>query len=306
MNNKIILEDKALKNSVWYSLLLSVVGIAAGLLLTSSYILFDGIYSLVGFILGILNWKISAFVKKDDETRFPFGKASIESAVIFLQYVVITFFLIQSLATAVKTVVRGPEPLNIAIITIYIAIQTVFVIWCYVVTERINKKIFSPLVEAVSHQWKIASIIGVSVSIAFVIAWILSALGQDYVALFVDPIILILVVLLLLPEHVREIVISAREMIGMNAEDDLEEADEVISIVNAFGEKINVRRTYCRVSRSSGQLFIEIDFLVEPGFSYDSIREQDQLREALLKELSFIKLDLWMIVAFTHNEKWAT
>ena len=69
-------EKNVLMLSAAGGLFFAVLGLAWGIIIQSSRIMFDGLYSLVSLFISILAIWISNFIQKKDFEKFPFGKGT--------------------------------------------------------------------------------------------------------------------------------------------------------------------------------------------------------------------------------------
>ncbi|EPE61770.1 cation efflux protein [Exiguobacterium sp. S17] len=79
------LERFVLRVSVFGSLFFAIAGIIVGYLLSSTFILFDGVYSFLSVIMSWISLRAGVCMLTSDK-RFPFGKSTIESLIILFQY----------------------------------------------------------------------------------------------------------------------------------------------------------------------------------------------------------------------------
>ena len=91
------LERFVLRFSVFASLFFAIAGILVGLWLSSSFILFDGVYSFLSVIMSWISLRAGVFMLTADK-RFPFGKSTIEPFIILFQYGVLLFVIVNAVS----------------------------------------------------------------------------------------------------------------------------------------------------------------------------------------------------------------
>ena len=67
-------EKNMLALSAIGALFFAVLGVAWGIIIDSSMIIFDGLYSLISLFLSVLAICVTRYINKSDFEKFPFGK----------------------------------------------------------------------------------------------------------------------------------------------------------------------------------------------------------------------------------------
>jgi predicted Co/Zn/Cd cation transporter (cation efflux family) len=114
---------------------------------------------------------------------------------------------------------------------------------------------------------------------------------------------LMLIVLFLIRYPVKEMVQAMREMLGMSTSERL--MIDIKQSVATIVDEYEVDDMYLRISKTGSLIFIEIDLIVAKNYRYDSILEQDLIREQIDAALEWLPQTKWLTVAFTANRKWA-
>jgi predicted Co/Zn/Cd cation transporter (cation efflux family) len=102
-------EKRVLMISVYGALLFAVIGVVWGLIINSQMILFDGAYSFISVVLSLMSLLGAAYIKKQDEKRFPFGKEVLEPIIIIVKYSIILVLCIVALASSGYDLFTGGE-----------------------------------------------------------------------------------------------------------------------------------------------------------------------------------------------------
>ena len=304
MGKNIQTETKLLKLSIWAMLGFSILGLIFGMLLSSSYILFDGIYSLQGVVLSFFSLRLSHFIRKKDHFNFPFGKESLEPGIIIIQYLVALILLVITFAESVYSILHGGNSLELGWTIVYIGITTIVVYVVYTRIRKESKGAYSPLLDGETKQWKLSLYQNIGVFIGYMIAQATVWLSYDFIVPYIEPAILIIVVILLIKTPIYEIGNALKELLGMRTVSEalyhkMEQSLEEICIF------YDMKKFYLRVNKRGSIVFIEIDFLVDFNFEYDTIEHQDMIREKVEESLGYIKYDIWLTIAFTCHKKWA-
>lgn len=299
------MEAKVLRFSILVMFMFALLGIIFGLLLQSEVIIFDGLFSLFSILLSYFTLLGSRFIHKKDHFNFPFGKEIIEPIIVLVQYTIVLLVLIYTFQSAVYTIIAGGNELQLGWVIMYVAISTLLV---YLVVLKIrkfyNKDEYSTLVDAEIKSWEVTLTQSLGVLIGYILAQIAVWLSFTNITPYIDPVILLIVVVVASKTPIIEIKNAMKEMIGMKSiSDEFQKSIQVKldDIVTMYG----ISKSYLRVQKRGSLLFIEIDFLVEKDFKYSKIADQDMIREKVEDSLQSVPYDLWLTIAFTSHRKWA-
>lgn len=298
-----VIEDRLLQHSIFSSLFLSVFGIAAGFLLSSSFVLFDGLYALLSVVLSVFSLRGGRFITVKDDVHFPFGKESLEPILVFFQYLIVFLLLIYAFVDAIDTIRSGGDPVELGFVIGYLTISALIALIVYRHLKQLNRSARSILATAEVEQWRLTVIMGIGAVAGYGIAGIATWLSFENVARYVDPVMLMLIVLFLIRYPVKEMVQAMREMLGMSTSERL--MIDIKQSVAKIVDEYEVDDMYLRISKTGSLIFIEIDLIVAKNYRYDSILEQDLIREQIDAALEWLPQTKWLTVAFTANRKWA-
>ncbi len=304
MGKNIKLEGEILKKSILYMLLFAIFGVVFGLILSSNFIIFDALYSLLSVALSYITFKISRFINKKDDSNFPFGKEPIEPAFIIAQYIIVLVVLIATLVNSIFVIKNGGNSIDLGWTIVYIALSVVFLLLIHANLNKLGKTAYSPLVDTEIMQWRLSYIQSIGALIAHLVGLVIVWLSFDNLIPFIDPAVLILIVLFLLKTPIVEILKASKELLGMKTISEKLEKD-MKNRLDGICEVYGITKSYLRVNKIGSVVFVEIDFLVDKNFKYDSIQQQDMIREKVSESLNLIHYDIWLTIAFTNHIKWA-
>ena len=89
MQDKSILERRALIVSIIGALVMAGLGIGFSLYTQSNAILLDGLFSLIGFAFGLVALRVARLVQQPDDTHYQFGYGSFEPLFNLIKGIVI-------------------------------------------------------------------------------------------------------------------------------------------------------------------------------------------------------------------------
>lgn len=303
MNENQNTEGKILRLSIFAQIFFSLLGIAFGLLLSSDVIMFDGVYSLFGLTTSFATLQVSRFIQKKDHHNFPFGKEHIVPTVVVIQYLLVSAFLLSTLYSAVLTLLAGGHPLQLGPIFIYLIVVAAVL---FIVVRRLKgMATTSPtsLVQAELVQWELSLRQTLFTLGSYLLAFAVMLLAYDSVLPYIDSSVLILFILFSFFTVLRELKAAFKELIGMRTISDKLQK-EIEGRVQYIVKTYAIKDYFLRVNKMGDEIAIEIDFLVDKEYRFDSVYQQDGIRNELEKSLSHIPFDIWLSIAFTTQYKW--
>ncbi|MCC5891859.1 cation transporter [Exiguobacterium sp.] len=296
------LERFVLRVSVFASLFFAIAGILVGLWLSSSFILFDGVYSFLSVIMSWISLRAGVFMLTADK-RFPFGKSTIEPFIILFQYGVLLFVIVNAFLGAIEDIRAGGNDLVLGGALAYLTVSGLITYAIFRYLKSFQLKANSGLVTAEVVQWRLSAILTFSALVGYLIAQILVWLSFDAIAPYIDPLMLMLITLWLVRTPLVEMWTAIKELIDMDTETPY--SKQIRLTVLQIAHRYEVDKTYVRTTKSGNVLFLEIDLVVPKDYPYDTIADQDRIRQQLSDALAFLPYEKWLTVSFTHDNRWA-
>lgn len=100
-------EKNMLTLSAIGALFFAVLGVAWGVIIDSSMIIFDGLYSLISLFLSVLAICITRYINKNDFEKFPFGKWILEPITVVFNSIVLTVMCVINFVNSAKEILAG-------------------------------------------------------------------------------------------------------------------------------------------------------------------------------------------------------
>ncbi|NHW48535.1 cation transporter [Paenarthrobacter sp. MSM-2-10-13] len=285
-------ERRALGISLWVSVGSAAGAIMLGVLSGTRIIVFDGAYMGIGLILTAISLKASSASAGGPTRRFPFGRDAFTPLVVLIQGLAVAGTLLVAAGDAVVIIRDGGSPVSAAIIAVYgvitAAIGFALVWWMGRAAPD------SDLVVAEIAQWRAGAILSVMMVLGAVVALVLQGLGLDDVALYVDPVLVLVACLILAYIPVGLIRTGLNELLEGAPSKELDAAiTDAVQAVRQFG----LQKPLIRSGKVGRKLYVEVDFVVA-GTDWN-VGEEDAVRRAVVKALEPLGLDVWAYVALT-------
>lgn len=296
-------EKNTLMLSASGALFFAVLGVVWGIVIDSSMIVFDGLYSLISLFLSILAIFITGYISKNDFEKFPFGKRVLEPITVAFNSIVLTVMCSITFINSAKEILIGGKAVDAELALGYSIISIAGCMIVYRVLARNNKKICSDIIKAESNQWLMDTLVSVAVLVGFLICTILNKTSLAYLSKYIDPLMVVITSAIFIRVPITTLIKSFKEILNRNADKDIN--DEIYTIVKDVEKEYNFEDSITRVSKIGKELRIEIDFVFNEQSKLNKLEEMDNVREYVYRSMSDIQLDKWLNVNFTGDKKWA-
>ena len=296
-------EKNTLMLSASGALFFAVLGVVWGIVIDSSMIVFDGLYSLISLFLSILAIFITGYISKNDFEKFPFGKRVLEPITVAFNSIVLTVMCSITFINSAKEILTGGKAVDAELALGYSIISILGCLIVYRVLARNNKKICSDIIKAESNQWLMDTLVSVAVLVGFLICTILNKTSLAYLSKYIDPLMVVITSAIFIRVPITTLIKSFKEILNRNADKDIN--DEIYTIVKDVEKEYNFEDSITRVSKIGKELRIEIDFVFNEQSKLNKLEEMDKVREYVYRSMSNIQLDKWLNVNFTGDKKWA-
>jgi predicted Co/Zn/Cd cation transporter (cation efflux family) len=297
MRLRIELEARLLRVSVFATLLIAGLGILFGLLARSPAVLFDGLFSLVDAAITWLTLHVARLVASQGDRRFQYGFWHLEPLVIALKASVLIALVVYAFFSSMNNLLKGGyEPaFGTAIVYAVLVAAIAFGMWWWL--RRHAERIDSGLVRLDVKAWLMSALITVALLVAFVAATAMEGTAAAHLIPLVDPAVLALLALLILPMPFREARDAFTEILVMTPPDLHESVRAAMAGLVARHGFLDYR-SY--VSKAGRARFIEVAVLV-PAELRMSIGELDALRAEIGEAIGGEGPDRWLTIVFTAD-----
>ncbi|TLP96380.1 cation transporter [Nesterenkonia salmonea] len=300
-------EQQVLKLSLIGVLLVSALGISFGLFSGSFAILFDGVFSLVDAVMSIISITLAGLIAKSaanslprrTQDRFNMGFWHFEPIVLAVNALLMMSVATYALFQAVSALLTGGREVEFGAAVIYASFVVVLTGVIGFVESRANRKIQSPLVSIDVKGWIMAGGVTSALLIAFIIGALIDGTDAAWLMPYVDPAVLALVALVLIPVPFSTLRKSVAEISLVTPPQLKAQADDVAaSIVESEG--FTDSRVY--VSQQGRARTVDIVFYVPSGHPPKALEEWDAIRDVALNQLDGENPHSWMTISFTTKE----
>lgn len=304
-------ERSVLRASIGVTVFIAAFGIAFGLLSRSASITFDGVYSLADAGMSILTLIVANLISSYANSttlpgrlreRFTMGFWHLEPMVLALNGVLLIGVSIYALITAVGALMQGGRPLEFDIAIVYALVTLIACAGMAVAEKRANKVIRSDFVALDERAWTMSAGITGALLLAFCIGYAIQGTQWDRLTPYIDPAILTLVCLVIIPLPVGIVRRAFADILLVTPEALKQHVDEV---AQSFVAKYGYSSYRAYVARVGRQRLIELYFIVPKGLPARTVEEWDRLRDTIGEAIGGDTPDRWLTISFTTDLDWA-
>lgn len=292
------LEASLLRLSVGATFLIAALGVMFGLLSGSLAIIFDGLFSVIDAVTTWLMLVVARLVARESNQRFQYGYWHLEPLVVALKAAVMVTLVVFGFLGAIQSLQSGgytprlDAAILYSVIVVLICACTWFWMW------RHNSRIGSALVAIDTKAWAVSGVITAALLLAFLLAFAMRGTRFEAYIPYVDPAVLAILSLLILPTPWADARAAFRDIFGI-VPADLD--THVHAVMDAFIERHGFARYESYVTRTGRARFIEISVLAPPGMRAKTIEHFDSLRAEIGDAIGEAGPDRWLTIIFTTD-----
>jgi cation diffusion facilitator family transporter len=297
------LEQQTLTLSIYGVVLVAVGSLAYGLFLESDVVILNGIFSLLSLIGGGLNLLAAKLVAKSEDRRFPFGYSHLEPLVLSVNSFLVLLICLYALINGIERIRAGGNAVSPDGVMVFglLSCTVSLAIWFY--ERQVARRIHSPLVEADAREWLIDSGFSLVTLLGFAVLPLIAEPARSVWALYADPVLVAVVALLAIPMPLAVLRRSLREVLLISDVDD-EVTLRLEEVMDALSTEYDIAHYVHHVIKTGRTRFIELDIVVGPKFTLQTIPEQDRLRERIWKALGLKMDETWLSISLTGEAHW--
>nr|WP_282598121.1 cation transporter [Pseudomonas protegens] len=290
-----------LKQSTVLMFAVAIAGIVTGFVSGAQSILFDGFFSLIATFIKVLMLITAKLIAKESNHRFQFGFWHLEPMVLLIEGSFLLLIAIYAFLNGVFGIINGGREVELGMVIFYAGFFAVTEFAYFFYVRRRNRKLKSSLIQFDNISWLVDAMLSVGLLVSFIIALLLKQYGHGQWAVYVDPAILILLALSMLPPALKILRPALRDVLGI-APDQLDEkvrnVMEQAKAAHGFDDYISYVQKHGRAR------FIEIHIVLPAHYPLQDVATLDRLREEISSQLGEADAARWLTISFTGDRKW--
>ncbi len=297
------LEQRTLTLSIGGVLTVAVGSIAYGLYLKSDVVILNGIFSLFSLIGAGLSLLAAKLVVKPEDRRFPFGYSHVEPLVLSVNGFMVLVICVYALINGLEGIRAGGNPVDTEGVIWFSLVSGAVCLAVWVYERRVARRIDSLLVAVDAREWLIDFGFSLVTLLGFAVLAFLEEPHRGVWARYADPVMVSVMALLAIPTPVRVLQRSLREVLLMAVADDAV-TRRLEAVLEAVRAEHDIVRCVHHVVKTGRTRFIEVDIVVGPNFSLQTVAQQDRLRERIWCALELPLEDAWLSICLTEDPRW--
>lgn len=287
-----------LRLSTTAALAFAVVGISWGWFADSQIILFDGVYALIGVGLAGLSLQAARMVEQGPTSNYPYGREALAPLIVGMQGLVLLGTFGYAVLEAVATILDGGSSTALGSALVYAVISLVGAVSVWALLRR--EAPHSELVAAEAAQWSAGWLLSLGMVVGFGVGLLLQGTSRAGLAAFIDPVLVILAALVILPTPVAMLRTMYRELLEASPPDSVSEP--ILAIIDDAGREYGLPQPAVRMGKLGRKVYIELDYLVAEG--QWTVSDSDRIRRTLIERLQEPGRLLWLNVELHTDPDW--
>lgn len=276
------LEVKAAHLSIAGAAVVFMISAVVGLAVDSVAFLIDAGTGLVILVMAVFVKTNLAKIENPPDPRYNFGYSKYESLTVLLQNGAILLTCLLGIAFAVQDMVHPEDitrydlPVGAAFVSAACSLALAFYL------GRIGKKTGSAMLRTAALHWRVDASLSFGMCAGFFAGLLLVRAGFVSVAVYVDPVMAILLALMVMRQPLRDLAANARELLDSVPEPAIH--DKIRGAVQKHGVVFpGLHRI--RVRKAGRKMFLDVGFKAPTAWTVDKAQalvedfEQQLLRE---------------------------
>lgn len=301
MSSLVKREQNLLKLSIGMTLFISFSSIFFGIWMKSSSLTFDGFYNLSDAIITLVSLLTMKMIVKGENDRFQYGMWHVEPLLIFINGLILGITCIYAFVNGLTELFAGGTQSAFGPGAVFAGIAFVLSLFMYFYVKKEGRAIQSDILSTDARAWLVGGILNATLFVSFLVGSLMQETSYAHLTPYVDPFVLAIGSLFLLPFPLFTLFSSAKEILQIAPE----ELSEKVNVIAA-----NVAKKYgfvdykSHVAKAGRQQFIEIGLVSASGEITKSFGELDLIREEIAREMGNLGPGYWLTVDFTADRRW--
>ncbi|MBT8461906.1 MAG: cation diffusion facilitator family transporter [Gemmatimonadetes bacterium] len=295
-------ETRALRLSVVMSLVMAALGLGFGWISGSNAILLDGFFSLIGFAMALVTIRVARLVRQPADEHFHFGYAQFEPFLNTVKGLLMLGVAGFALAASIDALLHGGREIQPGLGIVYAAVALAGCLAVGAAQKRAADRLGSPLLSVDSKNWMIDGLLSGVVAAVFVLALILGRTSFAYVVPYIDPILVIVLILGIAAVPIRTIRDGLREILAFAPEPAVQ--DDVQRRVEGALADVPLSASHVRMMKVGRFLYVLNQLVVSPEFKVGSVADLDAVRARIAAAMEGVEPTPVVDTLFTEDQKW--
>jgi cation diffusion facilitator family transporter len=296
-------EQRGLRLSVFGALFMAALGIGFAALTDSRAVLLDGLFSLIGCVVGLIAMRVANLVRQPDDEHFHFGYAAYEPMLNLTKGLLIGFVSLLAAWASIDSILAGGREIQGRMAVVYAVIAAGGCLLIAGVQRRLAKSTDSPLLEVDSKNWLIDGLISGAVAVGFLVVVLIEGTAWAWLVPYADPAVVLLLVLLSLPIPIAIIRANWDQLLGRAPE--IEAQRTAQELIEGALEGEPGLSSHIRMLEQGRFIYLQIYVVLSRDRGDLTVTEADGLRERIAAAIAELPQMIGFDVMFIGDPKWS-
>lgn len=294
-------EQRQLRISIIATFIVGATCVAAGLILRSQALAFDGFYSLIDVVLTTAALAVSRLVASGGSPRFQFGHWHLEPLIVVFNSAVMATTCAYAAVSALQDLIDGGHDFAFGAGAAWAGLVGVFSLFMAARLRGKGRQLKSTLLALDARGWLIGGCINFAVLLGFALAAVFAGSGLAHWNRYIDSGVLLVLTLGLLPLPLASLGRALREVLQL-APDALDaKVRAVMDAVIAARGYLDYQSYVAKVGRMR---FIDIVILLPADAALGRMADIDSVRAEIAAQLGSDIRAEWLTIVFTARREW--
>jgi cation diffusion facilitator family transporter len=294
-------EQRLLMISLVAVAVMAAASLTFGLWSRSRAITFDGFYNLADAGMTWLALRVVRLIRRGDDARFQYGYWHFEPLLGLVNGLILALTCAYAFADGLNGLLTGGHAVELGPGALFTGVSAVASLAIYLYMRRASAGLASDILQVNLRSWLMGAALSTGLCLGFLVAVLLRGVGAAHLAPLVDPIVLVVVALALLPFPVLTLIRSGQDILQM-APTGLSE--QVGALTRRVAARHGFKASAFHVARTGRQLFVEVGLAADSGDRVVSFQALDEIRAEISTGLGRVGPGCWLTVDFTADPRW--
>lgn len=223
--------------------------------------LMDALYDASELVFIILLLFLTPLFHRPISEKHPYGFFQVESFFILIKNIMMTSVTVSVLTSVIEKLLSGGNSIDKGQVSLFQLMLGLASLIILLIMKWMSRKISSPTVKAEILGWKLDVAYSIGMSLAFFIAVQLQNTSLGFLSPYFDQIIAIVVMIFMIPETIKMLVSTFRELFLFSPEQ--KTVDRIKEISGEILENYSFTPVFYDISRTGRKMWVSIYFQVE-------------------------------------------
>lgn len=220
----------------------------------------DAVYDASELVFIALLLFLTPLFHKPVSEKHPYGYFQLESIFLIVKGVMMLSVTLGVVVEVIESALSGGNPVNDLQVSLFQLCLGAASVVIYVIMRRVNKNSSSPTVEAELMGWRLDIGYSLGMSLAFFASSFLVKTPLAFIAPYFDQIIAVLVMVFMLPESVKMLWSSVRDIFLFSPDEEL--VEQIKQICTESMENYAFSPVFFDITRTGRHLWVAVYFKV--------------------------------------------